>query len=98
MSEEFNPDYARPSLDKRLNGRRGRFVKSATIRLIGLFPMHTYEQKQPENAAFLGRTSGKTLKEDFTIPAVGSAVWRIGAGACGDRQARQAEFWFVDGT
>jgi hypothetical protein len=32
-SEEFAPDYARPSLDKRLSGRRGRFVKSATIRL-----------------------------------------------------------------
>ncbi|MGY8631147.1 hypothetical protein RAD15_01455 [Bradyrhizobium sp. 14AA] len=32
-SKGFSPDYARPSLDKRLNGGRGRFVKSATIPL-----------------------------------------------------------------
>lgn len=32
QSKEFEPNYARPSLHKRLNGARGRFVKFATIR------------------------------------------------------------------
>src|SRR3954470_2041213 len=65
------PDYARPSLDKRLNGRRRRFVKSATIRVRSLFPMHIPWQKRPENAAFSRPTGLRALKRDFTIRAVG---------------------------
>src|SRR4051794_29723096 len=64
-------DYARPSLDKRLNGRRRRFVKSATIRVRSLFPMHIPWQKRPENAAFSRPTGLRALKRDFTIRAVG---------------------------
>ncbi|UFW53073.1 MULTISPECIES: hypothetical protein [Bradyrhizobium] len=56
-------DYAGPSLDKRLNGRRARFVKSATIPPLALFPMHTLEQKRPKTAAFLGRRGRRRLRK-----------------------------------
>ncbi|UWU73737.1 hypothetical protein N2603_27085 [Bradyrhizobium huanghuaihaiense] len=41
-SEEFVPDYARASLDKRLNAGRARSVKSAVIRSEALLQMHLY--------------------------------------------------------
>src|SRR4051812_35333230 len=71
------PDYARPSLDKRLNGRRRRFVKSATIRVLGLFPMHTPWRKRPENAAFSRPTGPECLRK---ILPFGQSVRGSGMG------------------
>ena len=56
-------DYARPSLDKRLNGGSGRFVKSAAIRLRDLSLMHTFGLKRPKNADFLGLTVRDSLRK-----------------------------------
>ncbi|WP_396604260.1 hypothetical protein ACFLEY_27610 [Bradyrhizobium sp. YCK136] len=64
------PDYARPRLHKRLNGSRGRFVKSATIRPIDSFLMHICGRKRPESAAFWGQQAFDRIREDFTIRAV----------------------------
>jgi hypothetical protein len=57
-SNGFGLDYARSSLDKRLNARRRRFVKSATIRPGNLFQMHTCRENRPESAAFPGNRPG----------------------------------------
>ncbi|WP_244431241.1 hypothetical protein [Bradyrhizobium yuanmingense] len=48
------PDYARPSLHKRLNAGRAGFVKSAVIRSGASPPMPAYWQNRRENAAFSG--------------------------------------------
>ncbi|MCP3407750.1 hypothetical protein [Bradyrhizobium sp. CCGB01] len=77
-SKGFAPDYARPSLHKRLNGGRRRFVKSATIRMLGLSPMHTSGRRRPENAAFLGWRARKHLRKilpfDQSVPSFG---WKV---------------------
>ena len=63
MSKGFAPDYARPSLHKRLSAGRGRFVKSAVIWSGALWPMHTFGRDRRENAAFLGRQLKKALRK-----------------------------------
>jgi hypothetical protein len=66
-SKGFGFDYAGPSLDKLLNGRSGRFVKSATISSLGLVPNACAAENLLEIAMFL-QSREKAVKTWFTSP------------------------------
>ena len=80
-SKGFAPDYAWPSLDKRLSGRCGRFVKSATISPMEFVPIAHLPAETAGKDCNSGPLEPKAIKEYFTIRPVSPPFGRRGRRA-----------------